>query len=124
MDKIITDERTGLTYELIGDYYFVAGEDDPPKAHLGIWGQKHERYLKKHRKSVYAVILAGGTLASYLNQIDEQAEQMFFQLVAQLAEKEGVTEQLKAANQMAWVTAMNNIRNRAEGIVNTELIFV
>lgn len=123
MDKIITDERTGLTYELIGDYYFVAGEDDPPISHLGIWGQKHERYLKKHRKSVYAEMLAGGTLDGYLQQINEQAERMVIQLVKQFAENEGITEQLKAVDQMAWVTAMNDIRNRAEEIINKELIF-
>lgn len=124
MEKYITDERTGLRYKLIGDYYFVAGEDAPPKAHLGIWGQKHERYLKKHRKSVYAEMLAGGTLNGYLLQINEQAERMLFQLITQLAEKEGITEQLKAVDQMAWVGDMNKIRSRAEEIVNKELIFV
>ena len=124
MEKYISDERTGLTYELIGDYYFVAGEDDPPKAHLGIWGQKHERYLINHRKSVYDEMLAGGTLGGYLRQINEQAERMVIQLVKQFAESEGITEQFKAADQMAWVAAMNNIRNRAEDVVNKELIFV
>lgn len=124
MDKIITDERTGLTYELIGDYYFVAGEDEPPLTHLGIWGQKHERHLKKHRKSVYLEMFAGGTLGGYLLQINEQAERMVIQLVKQFAENEGITEQLKAVDQMAWVAAMSNIRNRAEEIVNNELIFV
>lgn len=123
MDKIITDERTGLTYELIGDYYFVAGEDDLAGANMGILGQKHERYLKNHRKSVYDEMLAGGTLDGYLQQINEQAERMVIQLVKQFAEAEGITEQFKAADQMAWVAAMNNIRNRAEDVVNKELIF-
>lgn len=124
MEKYITDKRTGLTYELIGDYYFVAGEDELHKSHLGIWGQKHERYLKKHKKSVYVEMLSGGTLDGYLRQINEQAERMVIQLVKRFAEAEGITEQLKAADQMAWVTAMNDIRNRAEEIVNKELIFV
>lgn len=123
MDKIITDERTGLTYELIGDYYFVVGEDAPAADNLGIWGQRHGRYLKEHKKGVYAEMIANGTLGDYLRQINEQAERMVIQLVKQFAENEGITEQLKAVDQMAWVTAMNDIRNRAEDVVNKELIF-
>ncbi len=124
MENYITDKRTGLTYELIGDYYFVAGEDTPAANDLGFWGQRHRRYLKEHKTGTYAEMLANGTLGSYLRQVDEQAERMVIQLVKRLAENEGITEQLKAVDQMAWVAAMNDIRNRAEEIVNNELIFI
>ena len=123
MEKFITDERTGLCYELVGDYYLIAGEDEPEGRLIGIWGQRHLRYLKQHRKVLYSELLKSGKLNDYLADINEQAEDMFFRLVKQLSEKEGVTEQLKAENQMMWVARMNNIRNRATEIVNTELIY-
>ena len=121
--KFITDERTGLEYELCGDYYIIAGEDEPEREPIGIWGQRHLQYIQKHRKPFYNKMLGEHTLYNYLLQLDLDAEVMFNRLVKQMAEREGVTEQLKAANQMDWVGKMNNIRQRATEIVNTELIY-
>lgn len=123
MEKYITDERTGLNYELVGDYYLIAGEDEPEQELIGIWGQRHLRYLKKHRRTAYAELLTGGRLNSYLADIDQQAVEMFSLLVKQLAAAEGVTEQLKADDMMVWAGKMNNIRNRATEIVNAEIIY-
>ena len=89
-----------------------------------MWGQRHRRYLKEHRRATYAPLLTSGKLNGYLADIDRQAEEMFLRLVEQMAEAEGVTEQLKAGNQMEWVGRMNNIRNRAMEIVNSELIYI
>lgn len=123
MEKFITDERTGLQYELVGDYYLVAGEDEPEGKPIGVWGQRHLRYLKQHRKVLYSELLISGKLNDYLADINEQAEEMFSRLVKQLAEKEGVTEALKAENQMLWVQKMNNIRNAAIEVVSNDLIY-
>ena len=78
MEKYITDERTGLKYELVGDYYFIAGDDDPEDCHIGIWGQRHLRYLKQHRKSVYAELLTSGKLNDYLANLNEQRKRCSF----------------------------------------------
>ena len=94
-----------------------------PKAEIGIWGKRHLRYIKQHHKIRYTNLLTSCKLTAYLADIDEQAVELFFRLVNQLAEKEGVTEQLKADNQMLWVQRMNNIRNQATEIVNAELIY-
>ena len=123
MEKYITDERTGLKYELVGDYYLIAGEDEPEEIPIGIWGQRHLRYLKKHHRVRYANLLTSGKLNSYLVDIDRQVEEMFERLVKQMAERKGVTEQLKAADSMEWVRKMNSIRNRAVEITNSELIY-
>ena len=124
MERFVTDERTGLKYELVGDYYLIAGDDEPEENQpIGIWGQRHLRYLKEHRRVRYANLLTSGKLNSYLANIDQQAEEMFELLVKQMAEREGVTEQLKAADQMGWVRRMNNIRNRAAEITTSELIY-
>ncbi len=123
MEKYITDERTGLKYELVGDYYFIAGDDEPEERPIGIWGQRHLRYLKKHRRTVYAELLTSGKLNDYLADHNEQAENMFFRLVKKLAEKEGITETLKAENQMLWVQRMNAVRGAATEIVNHEMIY-
>lgn len=124
MERFVTDERTGLKYELVGDYYLIAGEDEPEEYQpIGIWGQRHRRYLKEHRRVRYANLLTSGKLNSYLANIDQQAEEMFELLVKQMAEREGVTKQLKAADQMGWVRRMNNIRNRAAEITTSELIY-
>ena len=96
MDKYIIDERTGLKYELVGDYYLIAGDDEPEERPIGMWGQRHARYLKEHHKVVYYELLTSGKLNGYLAALNEQAENMFFQLVKELAEKEGITETLKA----------------------------
>ena len=124
MERFVTDERTGLKYELVGDYYLIAGDDEPEEERpIGIWGQRHRRYLKEHRRVRYANLLNSGNLNSYLANIDQQAEERFELLVKQMAEREGVTEQLKAADQMGWVRRMNNIRNRAAEITTSELIY-
>lgn len=124
MEKYITDERTGLKYELVGDYYLVAGDDEPEERPTGIWGQRHLRYLKQHRKNVYDELLTSGKLNGYLADLNEQAEDMFLRLVNELAEKNGITETLKAENQMEWVARMNAVRGTATEIVNNELIYV
>ena len=123
MEKFITDERTGLRYELVGDYYLIAGEDELEGRSIGIWGQRHLRYIRKHKVSLYAELLTTGKLNDYLADLNEQAEAMFSQLVKLLAEKEGVTDVLKAENQMLWVQKMNNLRNAAMEIVSNELIY-
>lgn len=125
MKKFITDERTGLKYELIGDYYFIAGDDEPAEESkpIGIWGRRHLQFIKEYKKALYIELRVTDKLNSYLADINEQADDMFFRLVKNMAKSEGVTEQLKATNQMAWVGSMENIRNRAMEIVNNELIF-
>lgn len=123
MEKYITDERTGLKYELIGDYYLITGEDEPEQEPIGIWGQRHLRHLKRHHKVIYANLLTSGKLPEYLADIDRQVEEMFERLVKQLAARECVTEQLKAADPMAWVRKMNNIRNRAAEVVSSEIVY-
>ena len=124
MDKYIIDAHTGLKYELVGDYYLVAGDDEPKERPIGIWGQRHLRYLKQHRKIVYAELLTSNKLNDYLAEIDKQAEEMFSQLVKQLAEKDGITEVLKAKDQMLWVRRMNAVRETATEIINNELIYI
>lgn len=124
MEKYITDERTGLKYELVGDYYLIAGDDEPEEDQpIGTWGQRHLRCLKEHHRVRYANLLTIGKLNDYLADLNEQAEATFSQLVKLLAEMEGVTEVLKAENQMLWVQKMNNLRNTATEIVLNELIY-
>ena len=124
MEKYIYDEKNGLWYELHGDYYLpcltLPAEEEQP---IGIWGQRHRRYLRQHRKALYTELQVTGKLNAYLADLNEQAETMFLELVKQLAASEDVTEQLKAQNQMLWVRKMNNIRNRATEIVNNDLIY-
>ena len=123
MAKTIFEEMGG-TYTQVGDYLLpdlkLPEEDQQP---IGVWGQRHWRYLKEHHRATYATLLTSGKLNSYLADIDRQAEELFSRLVKQIAEAEGVTEHLKAGNQMEWVRRMNNIRNRAMEIVNSELIY-
>ena len=121
MKPYIKDERTGLTYELVGDYYLPAGEDDLPP--LGIWGRRRLTYLKAHRRDLYADLLLSGKLEEHLSSIDADAAEMASRLTAQLARAEGVTEALKAADPMVWVGRMNSIRNRVTETVNHELIY-
>ena len=122
MAKTIFEEMGG-TYTQVGDYLLpdlkLPEEEQQP---IGVWGQRYQRYLKEHRRATYTALLASGKLNSYLADIDRQAEEMFLRLVKQMAANEGITEQLKADNQMGWVRKMNNIRNRAMEIVNSELI--
>ena len=124
MDKYIYDEKNGLWYELQGDYYLPCLKlPEEPEVHIGIWGQRHRRYLKSHRRALYTSLLTSGKLNDYLADLNEQAEAMFSRLVKQLSEKEGVTETLKAENQMLWVQRMNNIRSAAMEIVANDLIY-
>lgn len=123
MEKYITDERTGLKYELVGDYYFITGNDEPEQRPIGIWEQRHLGYLKKHRRTVYTELLTSGKLNDYLTDLNEQAEDMFFRLVKELAQKDGITEVLKATDQMEWVRRMNAVRKIAEETVYSELIY-
>ena len=124
MKKHITDEKTGISYTLHGDYYLpdlrLPAQEEKP---IGIWGQRHRRYLKEHRWATYATLLTGGKLSSYLADIDRQAEEMFSRLVKELSEKDGITEKLKAENQMLWVQRMNAVRAAATEIVNNDLIY-
>lgn len=123
MEKYKFDENNGLWYELQGDYYLPCLELPEEQAYIGIWGQRHLRYLKKHHRVCYVNLLISGKLNGYLADIDRQAEEIFEQLVKQMAKREGVTEQLKAANSTEWVRKMNSIRNRAAEITNSELIY-
>lgn len=122
MEKYITDERTGLKYELVGDYYLIAGEDKPEQEPIGIWGQRHGKFLREHKHAIYSGLLISGKLNSYLREIDRQAAVMFSRMVKQMAAKEDIIEKPKANDQMAWVGSMNSIRQRAAGIVLAELI--
>lgn len=124
MKNRIYDEKNGLWYEKQGDYFIpclsLSEEKQNP---IGIWGQRHLRYIKQHKRVFYANLLSSCKLNSYLADVDEQAEDMFSRLVKQLAEKENVTENLKVENQMLWVQKMNSIRNRATEVVNANLIY-
>lgn len=124
MEKYIYDEKNGLWYELQGDYYIpclkLPDEEQKP---IGIWGQRHLRYLRQHRKELYTELQITGKLNGYLADLNEQAEDMFFELVKQMAACECVSEQLKAQDQILWVQRMNNLRNRATEVVNNDLIY-
>ena len=125
MEKHIYNEQTGISYTLHGDYYLpdLTLSGDEKGAEIGVYGQRHLRYIKQHRKALYLNLLTTGKLNGYLADIDKQAEEMLFRLVKQMTEREGITEQFKADNQMEWVARMNNIRQRATEIVNTEIIY-
>lgn len=124
MKKHIYDEINGIRYALQGDYYLpdlvLTNEEQQP---VGLWGRRHLRYIKQHRKGLYTNLLTSGKLNSYLAEKDRQAEEMFSRLVKKMAERESVTEQLKSDNQMKWVARMNNIRSRATEIVNNDVIY-
>ena len=125
MDKYIYDESNGLWYELQGDYYIpcltVPEEEQQP---IGIWGRRHLRYIREYREGLYNSLLLNGKLNSYLAELNEQAKDMFFRIVEELAEKEGITETLKAENQMLWAQRMNAVRETAAEIVNNDLSYV
>ena len=123
MEKYVVDERNGLEYELVGDYYIVAGEDEPPARPIGFWGAMRRDYLKKHRQNVYYQLLLSGKLNDHLADIEEQAQDMMWTLPKQMAKSEGVTEELKRMDQMAWVGAMNNIQNQVRETINHMLIY-
>ena len=123
MEKYITDPRTGLEYELVGDYYLIAGDDDPSPEPLGLWGQRRLRYLKAHRPFLYDDLLLSGQLEQHLHAIDADANHMADCLTAQLSRSEGLTEALKVQDQMEWVRRMNSIQARVREIVYAELIY-
>ena len=124
MEKYIFDQSNGLWYELQGDYYIPCLVlDEAGTSPIGMWGRNHQQYLKEHRPMLYSDLVLSGKLYGYLADIDTQARNKLHLLVIQLTEKEGINEQLKAQDQMAWVGAMNNIRNRAEEIILQELIY-
>ena len=124
MDKYIYDENNGLWYELQRDYYIpcltLPAEEQKT---IGIWGQRHKRNLKEYKQDSYTTLLISGKLNSYLADINEQAENMLYWLVKEMAAKENVTEQLKAENQMLWVQLMNSIYDRVIETVNNEIIY-
>ena len=123
MEKYIYDDSNGLWYELQGDYYIIAGEDEPEREPIGVWGQRHLNHIQKHCKPFYNKMLNEHTLYDYLLQLNHDAEETFSKLIKRMAIQEGITEQLKAENQMEWIGKMNNIRQRAIEIVNTEMIY-
>lgn len=124
MNKYIYDENNGLLYELQGEHYLpcltLPSEEETP---IGIWGQRHRRYLKEHRKVTYTTLLTSGKLNSYLADINEQAQERFERLIKQMKQAQGITEQLKEENALKWVGQLNNIRACAMEIVNAEIIF-
>ncbi len=122
LEKSITDERTGLKYELVGDYYYPCLEA-PEAPKVGRFGMMYHDYLRTHKRVTYSGLMLSGKLREHIEDIDRQAEEMFSQLVEQMKQAEGITEQLKAADQMEWVRRMNSIRNRAEEIVESEVVF-
>ena len=125
MEKYIYDESNGLWYELQGDYYIPCLKlPDEEQVEVGVWGMRHLEYIKHRRKGFYTALLMGCNLNHYLADVNKQAEEMFDTLILQYKTAEGITEQLKAENQMEWVRQMNNIRNRAAEIVNSELIYM
>ena len=118
-------EQLGGTYTQQGDYLLpnLALAAEKETGNIGVWALRHKRYLKQYHKVLYYNLLTSGKLHSHLADIEEQAQQLFLRLVKELAEKEGVTEQLKSADQMAWVRKMNSIRNRAAEMVNNEVVY-
>lgn len=124
MTKTIFEEMGG-NYTQVGDYFLPNLQlPEEEQKSIGVWGQRHLRYIRQHKRLLYTNLLTSGKLNSYLADIDEQAEKMFSRLVKQTAEHEGVTEKLKADDQLEWVQRMNNIQSRVMEIVNTDLIYV
>ena len=125
MDKYIYDDKNGLWYELQGDYYIpcliLPAEKEQP---IGLWGQRHLRYLKEHRRNTYTTLLTSGRLNTYLADIDKQAQERMERLTEQMKRAQGITEQLKAENALEWVQRTNNIRACAREIVEREIIFI
>lgn len=118
-------EQAGGTYTQVGDYMLpdLLPAEEEKKANIGVWAMRHKRYLKQNHKVLYYNLLTSGKLNSYLTDIEQQAQDLFLRLVKDLAEKENVTEKLKADDMMLWVQKMNNTRNRATEVVNAEMIY-
>ena len=126
MEQYIYNEQNGLWYELRGDYYIPCLKLPAQKEerHIGVWGQRHLRYIREHKKALYTSLLTNGKLQSYLADVEEQAQELFDRLMKQRTEREGITETLKADNQMEWVQRMNALRSAVIETVNAEVIFV
>ena len=126
MEQYIYNEQNGLWYELRGDYYIPCLELPAEKEErpIGVWGQRHLRYIREHKKALYTSLLTSGKLQSYLADVEEQAQELFDRLMKQRTEREGITEKLKADNQMEWVQRMNALRSAVIETVNAEVIFV
>ena len=126
MEQYIYNEQNGLWYELRGDYYIPCLELSAEKEErsIGVWGQRHLRYIREHKKALYTSLLTNGKLRSYLADVEEQAQELFDRLMKQRTEREGITETLKADNQMEWVQRMNALRSAVIETVNAEVIFV
>ena len=122
MEKMIRDEKNGLDYKLVGDYYIPCLKA-PEAPNIGRFGMMYRDYLRTHKRVAYSGLMLSGKLKEHIEDVDRQSEEMFSQLVEQMKQAEGVTEKLKAADQLKWIGLMNNIRNRAEEIVLNELIF-
>lgn len=123
MNKTFSDKNNGIDYTLVGEVYLPNLISTETNYEIGMWGQRHLRYIKQNRKVFYTSLLTNCKLNSYLHEVDVRATEMYDHLVKQLKEQQGITEQLKAANMMAWVQAMNNITNQAREIVNNEVIY-
>lgn len=126
MEQYIYNEQNGLWYELRGDYYipYLELPAEKEERHIGVWGHRHLRYIRKHKKALYTSLLTSGKLQSYLANVEEQAQELFDWLMKQRAEREGITETLKADNQMEWVGRINALRSAVIETVNSEVIFV
>ena len=124
MEKYIYDEKNGLHYELVGDYYLPCLTIDEPEHPIGIWGQRRHHFLREHRKVLYNGLLLSGKLFSHLIEIDQQAQEMYDRLMNQMAVRAGISEKLKATDQMAWMQKMNAISNQVQEIINAEMIHV
>ena len=122
LEKYIIDEKTGLKYELVGDYYYPCLEA-PEAPKVGRFGMMYHDYLRNHKRVTYSGLMLSGKLKEHIEDVDRQAEEMFSQLVDRMKQVEGITEQLKATDQMEWVRRMNSIRGRAEEIVKSEVVF-
>ena len=122
MKKYIIDKKTGLKYELVGDYYYPCLEA-PEAPKVGRFGMMYHDYLRNHKKVTYSGLMLSGTLKEHIEDVDRQAEELFFQLVDRMKQAEGISEELKATDQLKWVGMMNSIRNRAEEIVKSEVVF-
>lgn len=122
MEKHITNEQTGINYTLVGDYYIPNLSLPEEKYEIGRFGRAHLKYMKEYKRLAYTELLTSGRFSAYLHDIDTQAQEMFDWLVKESAKQQGVTERLKAENQMAWVGRMNNIRSAAEGVVMSEIV--
>lgn len=121
MERYKTDAQAGLRYELQGDYYLIAGENEAKLPPIGIWGQRHLRWLKQNRRVTYTILLTTGRLYDYLQEIDTQANEQNELVIWQMTKAEGVSKRMKAEDQMEWVRRMNSIRDRAEEIIISEL---